>query len=68
MGASGGVVGNPGVGLPFADEFSGAFGEAEAGVNVHSASGALTGFLTSGVKFKDGYSAVNLALGVRMAW
>ena len=63
-----GVVTNPGVGVPFADEFSGGFGEAEAGINLYNAANTLSGFLSSGVKFKDGYSAVNLSLGVRMAW
>jgi putative surface-exposed virulence protein len=67
-GESSGVVHNPGVDLPFADEFTGAFGEAELGINVYSADNTLSGFLTSGVKWKDGYSAVNLSLGVRMAW
>ena len=67
-GESRGFVHNSGADLPFADEFTGAFGEAELGVNVSNASNTLSGFLTSGVKWKDGYSAVNLSLGVRMAW
>ena len=67
-GESSGVVRNPGLDLPFADELSGGFGEAEAGVNLFNDAGTLSGFLTSGVKFKEGYSAVNLSLGARMAW
>jgi hypothetical protein len=67
-GDSSGVVHNPGTDLPFAEEFSGGFGEAEAGVNLFNDAGTLSGFLTSGVKFKDGYNATNLSLGLKMAW
>ena len=67
-GETDGVVHNPGVDLPFADELTGSFGEAEAGLSLHNDANTLSGFLTSGVKFKDGYNAVNLSLGVRLAW
>ncbi len=63
-----GVVHNLGTDLPLSDELTGAFGEAELGLNIYNAANTLSGFLTSGVKWKDGYSAVNLSLGARMAW
>ncbi len=63
-----GVVVNPGADLPFSDAFTEAFGEAELGVNVFNAANTLSGFATTGVKWKEGYSAVNLSLGMRMAW
>ena len=67
-GETDGVIHNPGADLPFADEFTGGFGEAEAGLSLYNDANTLSGFLTSGVKWKDGYNAVNLSLGVRMAW
>ena len=63
-----GVIHNPGADLPFDDELTGAFGEAEAGLSLSNDANTLSGFLTSGVKWKDGYNAVNLSLGLRMAW
>jgi hypothetical protein len=67
-GESGVVINNPGADLVLVDDFSGSFGEAEAGVNLFNDAGTLSGFLTSGVKFKDGYDAVNLSLGLNMRW
>ncbi|HYG27435.1 MAG TPA: autotransporter domain-containing protein, partial [Caulobacteraceae bacterium] len=67
-GEAAGVINNPGQDLVFYDELSGGFGEAEAGINLFNPSRTLSGFLASGVKFKDGYSAVDLSLGLRMAW
>jgi len=67
-GQADGVVSNPGEDLLFTDEFTGGFGEAEAGLNLFNESGSLSGFLSSGVKFKNGYDAVNLSLGLNMRW
>lgn len=67
-GESEGLVHNPGADLPFADELTGAFGEAELGVNIYNASNTFSGFGAAGVKWKDGYNAVNLSLGLRLAW
>ena len=67
-GSSEGVVHNPGADMAFADEFSGGFGEAEAGVSLYNEAGTLTGYLSSGVRFTDGYSATNLSLGLSMRW
>src|SRR5690606_4779998 len=63
-GESGGSVINPGAPMSFADEFSGAFGEAEAGFTLNNAANTFSGFASTGVKWKDGYSAVDLSLGV----
>ena len=38
------------------------------GINLFNSANTFSGFLTSGVKFKDGYNAIDLALGMRMAW
>lgn len=67
-GDSEGVVHNPGADLPFADDFSGTFSEFEAGLSIANDVGTLSGFVTSGVKAQDGYSAVDLSLGIRMRW
>ena len=63
-----GVVFNPGADLPFAEDTSGAFGEAQAGLSLFNDDQTIAGFLTSGVKFKDGYNAVDLDLGLRLRW
>lgn len=67
-GESGGVIRNEGPDAPYLDDFSGGFGEAEAGVNLYNEANTLSGYLTTGVKFKDGYDAINLSAGVRMRW
>lgn len=62
------VVKNPGADLVYADDFSGTFSEFEAGLNLSNDSGTLSGFVTSGVKAKGGYSAVDLSAGVSLRW
>src|SRR5690606_32225653 len=67
-GKSAGSVVNPGAPLAFMDDASGAFGEAEAGLSLFNDANTLSGFASTGVKWKDGYSAIDLSLGLRMAW
>ena len=62
------TVHNPGVDLVFGDEMSGTFSEFEAGLSLANDAGTLSGFVTSGVKAQDGYSAIDLATGVRLRW
>jgi len=63
-----GVVFNPGQDLVVSDDAAGSFGEAQAGLSLFNADQTIAGFLTSGVKFKDGYNAVDLDLGLRLRW
>lgn len=51
-----------------ADDFGGDFGELAAAVNLHSADGGLSGFVSLGGKFADDYSAVTGSAGVRLRW
>lgn len=68
-GESEGVFTNPGDNLPLsADDFSGTFSEFEAGLTMSNDAGTVSGFVTSGVKAQDGYSAVNLSTGIRLRW
>jgi outer membrane autotransporter protein len=62
------AVRNPGADLVYADDFSGTFSEFEAGLSLANDAGTLSGFVTSGVKAQDGYSAVDLSTGVRLRW
>jgi hypothetical protein len=63
-----GIVANPGLDVPLTDDASGSFGEANAGISVFNDDHTATGFLDAGAKFGDGYSAVDLNLGMRMRW
>ncbi len=51
-----------------ADDFSGDFGELAASVNLHSADGGLSGFVTLGGRFADDYRAATGSAGVRLRW
>jgi hypothetical protein len=62
------VVKNPGADLVYADDFSGTFSEFEAGLNLSNDAGTVSGFVTSGVKAKSGFSAVDLSTGLRLRW
>ena len=62
------LIENDGETLAFMDDLSGGFGEAEAGVSLYGADNSLWGFVSSGVKFKDGLQAINLSAGIRFRW
>lgn len=62
------VVNNPGDDLVYGDDFSGTFSEFEAGLSLANDAGTLSGFVTTGVKAQDGYSAVDLSTGLRLRW
>ncbi len=51
-----------------ADGFTGSFGELGFNASVYSAGGAVSGFVSLGGKFGDGYQAKAGTVGVRVAW
>lgn len=50
------------------DDFSGAFSEIAASLQLFSGGGGVSGFASAGGKFADGYQAAEISAGVRMAW
>lgn len=50
------------------DELPGSYSEIDAGLNLFSSGGGVSGFVNLGGKFGDDYQAVDGAVGVRMRW
>jgi hypothetical protein len=51
-----------------ASDLPGSFSEIDAGLNLFSPSGGVSGFVNVGGKFGDDYKAMNASVGVRMRW
>ena len=54
--------------LTLRDNFSGAFGEVGASLNLYSKDGRSSAFLNTSVKFKSDYTSEGLRIGYRYQW
>jgi outer membrane autotransporter protein len=54
--------------LPFSSTFDGTFSEASAALDISSAGGAVSGYLSFGGRFGDDYDNTTASLGIRYNW
>jgi hypothetical protein len=54
--------------MPFSSEFNGTFSEASAALDISSAGGAVSGYLSFGGRFGDDYDNTTASLGIRYNW
>lgn len=67
-GEASGRIGNIGPDLMVTNTLDGQFTELSIGGSLHSAGGAVSGFVNIGGKFGDDYGSQNLSAGVRVNW